>query len=324
MIVAHAEEKVNVNRYFSTFPAGTYEIIVKHLKRFSLDELNIIEHDDSSVVFESSLKREKLIELRYLTNTHLVIDKHSHLDKRAIEGKYFRLMLIKDGEPSQISAAERAKLETAIKCDYNLELNSHLSRNEFYIIERSSGNKFLTLRLPRAKFKRERLSSGELRPELAHILCLAAGLKAKYKVVDMFAGYGAIPYEAVRGFGCKGVIANDCKILSNRHENSKISWSENDACNLNFIDDDSIDRVITDPHWGEYDVGKVDNFNSLYDDFVIEMARILKPDGIAVVLSGFVGARQSFKKVKHLKPIKEWNMLVSGKKATIYKLQKIR
>lgn len=307
--------------YFATFPAGTFEIIVKHLKSFSLDELKIIEHDDSSVIFESSLNKEKLIELRYFTNTYLVIDNKTSLVKKIIDGRFFRLMLIREGEPSQMNMTERAKLEESIKHNFHLEPNTRLSRNDFYLMERSSGNKLLTLRLPRAKFKRDKMFAGELRPEFADILCLAAGLKAKHILVDMFAGYGAIPYEAVRGFGCGRVIAVDNKKIPNRHEHPFIMWYDHDSSNLNFIDDNSVDRVITDPPWGQYD-STTDNMSELYSDFMKEVQRVLKPDCVATILSGYKGAEQIFERQNQLRLIRKWNVLVSGKKATIFKLQK--
>ena len=312
-----------MNSYYATFPAGCYDIIVKHLKSFKLDEFKIAARDDSSVLFESSLPIEKLIELRYFTNVYFVVDDAKPLPKSLLKGKYFRLMLLKEGAPQSIQQDEKEEFKTKIKQTYKLEPNTHLSKNDFYLIERKSGKKLLTLRFPKAKFKREKLSAGELRPELAHILCLAAGVKAKHVLLDMFAGYGSIPYEAVRGFGCRNVTAVDIKRLPGRHEYPAIEWQEADARNLDHVQDNSIDRVVTDPPWGIYDA-EVDDLSSLYKDFTEEMTRTLRPGGVAVVLSGFEEAAEYFEGAKTLQLINKWNVLVSGKKATIYKLQKTR
>lgn len=312
-----------MNQYFATFPAGTFGIIARHLKSFKLDELKIIEHDDSSVVFAAALPIEKLIELRYFTNVYLVVDENPSLPSGAIKGKHFRLMRLKDGSPQPMDPAERTKLQARIQRDFDLVPHARFSKTDFYVIERSSGKKLFTLRLSRAKFKRETISGGELRPELAHILCLAAGVKAKHMVVDMFAGYGAIPLEAVRGFGCKHVVAVDKQKFAHRHEHPPITWHEQDSQKLDFIPDASVDRVVTDPPWGAYD-SKVVDLPALYDELVKEVLRILKPDGVAVVLTGFAGAEQRFGQATGLKLIGTWPILVSGKKATIYKLQKAR
>lgn len=229
-------------------------------------------------------------------------------------------MSLKDGEPQALDATERTKIEADISAKFGLKVNTHLSLNDFYLIERTKGSKFLGLRLSRARFKREKLPDGELRPELVHILCLASGVKAKDTVLDMFAGYGSIPFEAVRGFGCKQVIAVDSQVLPKRHEHAAIKWRKGDARNLDFIDNSSIARIVTDPPWGVYDSKTEQDLTLLYVDFAKEMRRVLRSSGVAVVLTGWPQAEQIL--TKHLKLIAKWSVLVSGKKATILKLQK--
>lgn len=306
--------------YFATFPAGCYEIISRSLKRFALEELTIIEHDESSVTFHSSFSKEKLIELRFFTNVYMIIRDLEQLKKSDLKGDYFRLMLLKDGTPQVLSELQRAKWVTAISKKCGLQANSHLALNDFYLIERATGASFLGLRLSRAKFKREKVTAGELRPELAHILCLAAGTKAKDTVLDMFAGYGALSFEAVRGFGCKHVIAVDSQVFPKRHEHTFIHWHQGDARHLDFIASGDIARIVTDPPWGVYD-GKTEQvLAALYTDSTKEMHRVLKPRGIAVVLTGWRQAEHIF--TKHFRLIHAWPVLISGKKSTIFKLQK--
>lgn len=311
-----------MTQYFATFPAGTFEILVKHLKSFTISEVKILENDSSSVLFESSLRTERLVDIRYFTNVYrVVLDDDSSTDLH-FNGKFFRLMKIKNGEPSQIDELTRTKLTTKISGNFGLEPNSHLSRNDFYIIERASGSKLFTLCLPRAKFKREKTANGELRPELAHILCMVANLKPKHTMLDMFCGYSSIPIEAVRGFGCKNVIASDISYYKPSQVLSPIKWHTVDSRKLDFIENSSIDRIITDPPWGIFDQ-KLNDLATLYTETMKEMVRILKPDGIAVVLCGGTEST-TFETDKNLNLIGKWNVLISGKKAVIYKLQKIR
>lgn len=304
--------------YFATFPAGTFPIIFKHLKSFAPTQLRVLEHDDSAVVFESALTPERLIEIRYFTNVYIVAD--NHMPRWMLKGKYFNLAYIKNGEPQSLSGADRIKLESKLKHDFGLTPNTRLAKNNFYQIERQSGRAVLTLRLARAKFKREVVAAGELRPELAHILCLAAGVKAKHVVLDPFAGYGSIPLEAVRGFGCKQVIAADNRTLPGRHEQTSIKWHVADVANLEFLAKRSVDHIVTDPPWGNYN--KSDNLTDLYTNLSNEASRILKPYGTAVVLSGYADAEQCLLAGQGMRLVDKWDVLVSGKKATIYKLQK--
>lgn len=307
------------HQYFATFPAGCYSIIAKNLKSFSLDELTLIDHDDSSVTFTSPFKIEKLIELRFFTNIYLVVEDLALFPESYLKGDYFRLMQLKDGIPRAIGATERSQTEQSIIKNLGLKANTHLSLNDFYLITRAGNEEFLGLRLSRAKFKREDLQTGELRPELAHILCLAAGVKAKDTVLDMFAGYGSIPLEAARGFGCKRVLAVDTQVLPRRHLHGAITWHTADAGNLDFITDGSVARIVTDPPWGVYEASNEQDLELRYDNFTKEMVRTLKPGGIAVVLTGWTDAEKYL--TKHLRLVAQWNILVSGKKATIFKLQ---
>ncbi|MBI2592382.1 hypothetical protein HYW36_02815 [Candidatus Saccharibacteria bacterium] len=309
--------------YMATFVAGCQDIMLRQLKQMPLNKLKVTNLDESSVTFDSDYPIEKLIELRFFTNIYLIISEPGGLPKATFKGKYFRLMMLKNGEPAQINVPERANLETRIKQDLGLEPNTHFSKNDFYLIERASGKKLFTLRLPRAKFKREKLSAGELRPEIAHILCLVAGIKAKHIVLDMFAGYGSIPLEAVRGFGCRQFIAVDIQKLPSRHENASIRWHEADARNLDFLANSSIDRVVTDPPWGSYEKSGEAELSGLYKQFLGAMYRVLKRDGIAVILSGSTLLDDIIQNNQDLKILKAHPILVSGKKAKIFKLQKM-
>jgi tRNA (guanine6-N2)-methyltransferase len=310
-----------MNTYFATFIAGTYELVSRQLKSFSVNELKIIEHDESSVLFESNLSNERLIELRFFTNAYLVVKEIKDV-KKHLKGKHYNLVYLKSNSPTTLEESTRLDIQSKIERELALQNNTHLAQNNFYVIERTNGKRILTLRLARAKFKREKLNAGELRPELAHILCLASGVKPKDVVLDMFAGYGSIPLEAVRGFGCREVIAADKDELAKRKEHKEVIWHKADSRNLDLIDDNSIDRVITDPPWGVYD-NSFENIDELYSDTLKEISRLLKPNGVAVMLTGYSGAKPLLTANDDLELIKEWPILVSGKKATIYKLKKV-
>ncbi|MGD8373920.1 MAG: hypothetical protein PVI21_03625 [Candidatus Woesebacteria bacterium] len=307
-------------KYIATFPAGTFPLIVKYLKGFSVVDFKILEHDESSVTFDSALNIERLIEIRFFTNVFVVIENVSRI-KKLIKGEHFRLICISGGKPVSMALDNKSKFERQIEHDFKLTPNSRLSRNDFYVIKRNDGTSLFSLRLPRAKFKRDNLAPGELRPELANVLCLAAGVRAKDTIVDMFAGTGAILYEAVRGFGVKKAVAVDLNVLPDRHEMPQIVWHKTNLIGgLDFIKSGSVDRVVTDPPWGKYD--SVVDLEALYKGFLLEASRILKCAGVMVVLSAFSGFDECLAAQPNLKVLGRWDVLVSGKKATIYKVQK--
>ena len=307
--------------YFATFPAGCYEIIARQLKGFSPAELKITGHDDSSVEFVASLNRERLIELRFFTNIYVVAD--ADLPRDMFRGRYFSLAMLKGGQPIPLAGGERARLEDQIQRDFQLVAGTHQSLNDFYLIERRSGGpRLLALKLARAKFKREELAAGELRPELAHILCLVAGLKPKDRLLEVFAGHGALALEAVRGFGVKQIIAVDSQQLPGRHEHSAITWQTADARDLGALPDGSFDRVLADPPWGSHEQMLPAEQQRLYVQSLSEIHRVVKPGGIVVILSGNALLSEAAQGKPGLELIKSYSILVSGKKAQILKLQK--
>lgn len=310
-----------MNSFFATFPAGCYEIIARQLKGFALGELKITSHDDSSVIFDSKLKPERLIELRYFTNIYLLIEPNSPTS--FFRGKYFSLAQFQEGQPTAMPERERLLTENSIRNDFGLIPDTHRSLNDFYVIERQFGGpRLLGLKLARAKFKRQTLAAGELRPELAHIICLVAGVKPNDRLLEVFAGSGALAFEAVRGFGLKQVVAIDQQKAAGRHESPAISWNVADARDLSTFQDGSFDRVLADPPWGDYQTMAEDEQQKLYKLSLSEMTRVLKPSGVLVVLSGSALLDSAVAGAAGLQLIKNYPILVSGKKARLFKLQK--
>jgi len=132
---------------------------------------------------------------------------------------------------------------------------------------------------------------------------------------DPFAGSGAIA-KARLSFPYTKIIAGDI-----RPKNQHIQ--KVDATKLDNFDNESIDKIVTDPPWGFF--GEKINITDLYTKSLNSFYRVLKKDGLLVIL---VGDRDFFEnilaKFKDKFTIKQkLYVLVSGKKAGIYKLVKI-
>lgn len=319
-----------MRRFFATFPAGAYDIVARDLKRFKMSELVMREHDDSSLVFDTTLTDERIIEMRYFTNAYRVLDRASDLDSSSLTGRFYQLTFLRNGQPESLPDHERESIEREIGSTFHLIKDAHKSRNNFVLIERANGSRFLTLRLSRAKFKRDDLEPGELRPELAHVLCVAARLSASHTVVDPFAGHGAIALEAVRGFGCRSVHASDIELDPARRRHDSIDWHAADARALAYLHDAAVDRIITDPPWGHHALDPA--IAELYTGFAAEALRVLRPDGLLVVLTGLTDAADAFATAREsnpdarttlFEPLGSWNVLVSGRSASILKYRKL-
>jgi len=308
-------------RYIATFPAGCYEVIARQLKQFKVEDIKIISHDFSSVSFDSSLRKEKLIELRFFTNVFLILDETKLASfRQLIQNPGYRLMAITKGEPTQIEEHKRARLIALIEAELKLQPNLK-NPVDIVLIKRAGEEEVLTLRLPRAKHKREELPAGSLRPELAHIMLLLAGVKSKDTILDPFAGYGSIPVEAVRGFGLKHVLAVEHDAtLAQALIGKGFQVTQDDASKLSTIPDESVDRVVTDPPWGIFD--STEDQPDLYQQSLVAIKRVLRHRGVAVILSGSGVLDQVINDTNDLSRLKVLNVLVSGKKANLIKVQR--
>lgn len=312
--------------YIATFPAGAFDVIARQLKRFTIDDLKILEHDESAVMFRTQFTQERLIEMRFFTNVYMVINTdHLRQYKRFIKTESFRLFEFTNGAPTEIAPETKQELTALIEEQLHIKPNVSRFSHDFVIHRRTMGEPVLTLRLSRAKHKREDVRAGSLRPELANILLLTAAPSSSDTLLDPFAGYGAIPKEAVRGFGVKNVIAvekNDeaAQLITQKG----VRVHTGDATNLYMLLNNTIDRVVTDPPWGNYDDQNVADLHEVYEKSLSEIHRVLKPQGTAVVLSGNDVLDTVLTKALGMKMLKSYPILVSGKKATVFKLQKIK
>jgi tRNA G10 N-methylase Trm11 len=126
----------------------------------------------------------------------------------------------------------------------------------------------------------------------------------------------------------KNILASDInhermQTLKAKLKNFKnIFIFQEDALNLKSVADASVDSVVTDPLWGYYE-NKDADFNVFYTQMLQELSRVLKSKGVAVILTAkkdeFLTA---LNEVPTLSLQVKYDILVSGKKAGVYKLSK--
>ncbi len=193
---------------------------------------------------------------------------------------------------------------------------------------RSEGIGLFGLRLTKLRKENKQRKRGELRTELAHILCLVSEPKRSDIVCDPFAGRGSLVIELASSFPYQKIYASDIENMLVQELRNKvkrfrgIDVAQVDALHLN-LPNASVDKIITDPPWGEYQ--QILNLKLFYEKVFEKFDRILKPSGIITIL---IGAKEIFEetlehKFNHVFSVKKkYNILVSGKKAAIYKITK--
>jgi len=171
------------------------------------------------------------------------------------------------------------------------------------------------------------LHKGELPPPLAWTLCRLARLVHSDTVLDPFCGYGSIPDAALKHFHINKFIACDnnreaalfTKSRFNKRKKDDFVFYESDFSALPaLIAEKSIDAIVTDPPWGEYqEINKTAFYKKMFDVF----HKLLKDGGRIVVLYAndeeFLNMVLGCFKQENKVPI-----LLSGRKAVIYQFLK--
>ncbi len=341
-----------MNEYFSTFASGLGEVINSALKD-KVKDLEIKLVLDGLVVYASNSKSDKIKEIRFFNNSFVLlsliqglnIDPLRAMMKQVLQNpdlaikakKYipkknlsFRIVTSQENQLVSVDNNLLKNLEELFSQTTGLAVNRTNPDCEIWFLWRREGYGFVGLRITKTPNYEKTLFKGELRPELANLMCLIAEPKPSDVILDPFAGYGAIPLECFKYFSIGKVIAGEkdkavFQILQEKviKAASKMVIGRWDALHLNSFTDNSIDKIVTDPPWGFY-LEQDKNLPDFYTKMLEELARVLKPYGLMVIL---MGQKELFERIlgrfSELKLLEKYDILVSGKKAAIFKIQKL-
>lgn len=241
----------------------------------------------------------------------------------------FRIRFSRENQFARVDRRTAAKAEDHILKESGLKMNRVSPSTEIWYMIRREGIGFYGQLLERRRTTEKGLHKGELRPEFASLMCLCADISETDIVCDPFCGYGAIPRQLVKNFSPERVLASDLDGAKTEALKEKMSGRKNkimcfaaNILNLSLVENESVDRIVTDPPWGYYE--EIEDIGQFYCDMLAVFRRILKADGRAVVLSArkqeFISAcaRSDFIVEKQI------DTLVNGKKAAVFIARKER
>ncbi len=338
-----------MQNYFSTFIPGTGQIIERALHE-TFPDVIVRQLDDGLVVYATDATPGDIKQLRIFNNSFILAKSFEKLGNNPIKTmanqaimdralirtlseytnhkpRSVRVMFYEENEGVNIPAPIREKVEEYIAKDRNLRIYRRDAHVEVWFLTRADGSGFIGVRLTSFPTSERNLEKGQLKPQLAHMLCMLSEPTVFDTVLDPFAGFGSIPFERTY-FKYKENIASDFEpsIVQNltekaKKQNKKITVIQQDAGSLKQTQDSSIDKIITDPPWGIYE--KHIDINVLYEQFLIQANRVLKLNGIMVILTA---QKETLEKLisQHAEftLVEKHDVLVSGKKAGIYKIKK--
>jgi tRNA G10 N-methylase Trm11 len=230
----------------------------------------------------------------------------------------------------QIDSDLMQKLEHRITNKTGLRSNRAKPDFEFWLSQRSEGYGFFAFRLSHHKAYDKILQKGELRPELANILCRLSEPTPDELFLDPFCGSGAIPIQRAKFFPKGLVIASD---IDEQKVNSlkarikalglmkRVVVRRDDALSLTRYKQGSIHKIVTDPPWGHF-TQMSSPITDFYARMIREFARVLRPYGRSVIVTGETLALDNGLDMlpSQLTVAQRFNILLSGKKAGVYVL----
>jgi tRNA (guanine6-N2)-methyltransferase len=345
-------------RYASTFISGLQEVVKDMLvELFPNVEITMLM--DGLVVYQGNISPGSLKRVCFLNNTFVVLDifenlpanplhtmltavsrdrdleRKIHTSIEAAEtGKTFRLVASDENRSVAIRKDVREILESRIAKVKSLRVNRAKPNFEFWFLYRSEGYGFFMKRITTNPAYEKALERGELRPELAHILCFLSEPRESDVFLDPFCGHGAIPLKRALSFPYNMIFASDIdqeqiqfvrKRLKKTRVKSTFIVKRQNAINMRAFEDGFIHKIVTDPPWGFFENldMEIREFHSL---MLREFSRVLRANGILVILTArkeeLESALSSMGAVFEL--LNQYDILVSGKKAAIYKILKLQ
>lgn len=343
--------------YASTFPSGLQDV-VKELLESTFSSIQFLHVLDGMIVYQGKIPAGEVIKLRFLNNSFIMIKEFADLpggvqqmlnevgNDRSLKTwiassclftkaqTSFRIVVSEENQSIAINPRLRARVEEAIAASTHLSVNRTKPKTEFWFLQRSEGMGFFLQRLTSHTAYEQVLEKGQLKPEICYMLCTLSEPQASDIFLDPFCGFGSIPFERAASFPYNMIYAidqdPDKKIfirgqLKKMKTKAPFIVKTQDALHLDGFEDGFIDKIVTDPPWGLYEKGSVANLEDFYTRMLHEFVRILKPGGLIVVLTaGKFEFEQAQKTVQErLSTLAKYDVLISGKKASIYKLKKI-
>ncbi|MCR4580772.1 MAG: methyltransferase domain-containing protein [Treponema sp.] len=326
--------------FISTFITGFQDIVSTNLP-MQLKGCKILGIYDGLVHYTYAGNSRDLEKIIYFNNTFflLKIMKGKNLSFPALVGalssekKYylinkgtFRVRFSQENQFAKVDKALVRKAETIVMNNSKLKIDRLSPETEIWYSIRSEGFAYCGQLISKREFTEKNLNKGELRPEIAYLICAFAGVAQEKELViaDPFCGYASIPVQLAKRFRFKKLFVSDIdnEKIQMVSEKKALAGKENievflqDALSLERFEDKSLDLIITDPPWGYYeDIGDISAFyNKMFSSF----KRVLKEEGKLVILSARKEELEKEASCSGFKEAKSLHTLVNGKKASLY------
>ncbi|MCL2194122.1 MAG: methyltransferase [Treponema sp.] len=204
-----------------------------------------------------------------------------------LKGKTFRIIVMDCGKLRSIPFNTMNDMEKNVSQQTRLSVNRANPDVEIWLNRRNDNSVYFMLRVRKHRSFDKTLKKGELRPDVVEVMIHEAKISKDSVVADLFGGWGAIAAAVVESGRYKKVYTGDINDECVKHQKKRLHDKRNclvqkwDARKLP-LDDKSVDAIVTDPPWGEYETMDTPQF---YNEFIGEAARVLRHSGSFVFLT---------------------------------------
>ena len=321
-----------MQRYLSLHISGFSDVIKDALhRRFS--DVKILEQSDDLVVYETDAPIGKVNHSPFFSNTYLLIKSFSDisvndvleelvdlpLDKKlsnVAEGDSFRIYVAQEGPASTTNHLLLERIEKNVSGQLGLIVHRAKPYWEFWIITRSNRKAYFSLKLTYHPSYDKSLVSGDLRPDLASLLCYVSDPQKSDIFLDPMCGNGAIPLiraEIGKFSRIYGMDADINKIANLREtfKLEKVVFEAGDVSKKLPLVDGSVNKVVT--HLSMLDP-------DLTDEFLSESGRLLQKEGVLVAMVGEDSPMFKLFEQRGFALARSYDIYLSGKNGTVVKL----
>ncbi len=325
--------------FVSSFITGFQSVIEQDLtKRFK--NLKIINLFDGLVHYRFDGDSRELDKIIYFSNTFFVLKtmKGKGLSFPSLVGSVcsgknyflvnkgsFRVRFQNENQFAKVDKNITRRAEDYVLQNSKLKLDRLSPTNEVWFSIRREGFAFCGELISKREFTEKNLNKGELRPEIAYLICCFADIQASDTILEPFCGYGSIPVQLAKKFRFEKLYVSDLDSeratqTAARKQLSapNIECCTADATVLSHIADKSINLVITDPPWGYFE--ELPDIEGFYKKMFASLDRVLTQDGRMVILSARKEELERTAAAAGFKIKNSLHTLVNGKKAGVYQL----
>lgn len=349
------------HRYLATFAAG-FEPVIGELLSESLSGAILLRTESGMILFEYSGPFDRASSPSFFNNVFLVLREwktsacsfsdmikgaasssriaDAALACRALTVSSYRVRFSRENAFESVDKKVTEAAERLVTAGTGLASDRFSPGIEFWFLIRRENYACFALRLTKKQSTEKYLAQGELRPEICRLVIALAGVRDDDRaLLDPFAGHGSIPEVLARLYPAATVYASDASrelvtALEQRFSApspnaARVTVRQCDALELSYCADASVDAIVTDPPWGEWEgsnFGKARGIADLYRGMLAEFDRVLAPKGRACVLTGAkrefeaaVAECSAFAASAALEGFRT-DILVNGKKCAVYRL----